>query len=122
MRPAGSFLSIAALFWAFMQAPFLHVHPFEEDHPAASVVHLHNHRGQQTDSPAIGIHTPDEDAIDQDWHIAPPPTFELAVSLPIASLVIDPPATTATAPVFVTRPRGHDPPDLSPKQPRSPPA
>ena len=37
--PAGSFLSIAALFWAFTQAPLLHIHPFEEDHPSASVVH-----------------------------------------------------------------------------------
>ena len=122
MRVAGVILSIAALFWGLVQAPFQHIHLEETDHPATPPVHLHAHVSQKAPGRTIGAHTADEDAIDVEWCITQPPTGIFALDLAVSeSVVIEPPRVVSAA-VSIPRPRGHDPPDLTPKQPRSPPA
>ena len=123
MRVARTILSLAALFWGFVQAPFLHVHAEEADHPATGLAHWHAHLSEQhTPSPIIGTHTPDDDAIDVEWRIAQPPAIAFTPDLAITeAIVIESPLVTSAA-VSIVRPRGHDPPDLTPKQPRAPPA
>ena len=123
MRVARTILSLAALFWGFVQAPFLHVHAEEADHPATTLAHLHAHVSQQhSPGPTIGAHTSDEDAIDIEWRIAQPPTIAFTPDLAITEAVVIEPPLIVSAAVSTLRPRGHDPPDLTPKQPRSPPA
>jgi hypothetical protein len=119
---ASTILGIAALFWGFVQAPFLHIHVEETDHSAASLAHQHVHAVQSASGPAICAHTPDDDAIDVEWRIGLPQTVALAIDLAISDSVIIEPPPVVSAAVSILRPRGHDPPDLTPKQPRSPPA
>ena len=92
MRVARTILSVAALCWGFVQAPFLHIHLEDHDHAAASLTHVHTHGLHHGSGPTIGAHTPDDDAIDVDWHIAAPQSFH---SLPALShvgvIVIAPP-------------------------------
>src|SRR4051794_9830369 len=122
LRITGPILCIATLLWGFTQAPFLHIHVEEVDHPAASLVHVHVHSAQKPSSPAIEAHPPDDDAIDLDWRVSTPQTSGLIFALAISdNAVVAPPVILATN-VSVPRHRSHDPPDLIPKQPRSPPA
>ena len=121
MGTSTTALSLAALFWAFVQAPFLHVHPDLTDHPANSIAHLHLDLSGDSTGPAIGAHTPDEDAIDVDWRIASPPTVEFAVSLTPAETAIVAPMRPVAEAVSIPQARAHDPPDLGSKPPRSPP-
>ena len=120
MQASGAILSIAALFWGFLQAPFLHIHAEETDHPATSLAHMHVHSAQTASGPTICAHTADDDAIDVEWRIAPPSAgvFPLIVS---GTVTVAAPAVVSIA-LLIPRPRGHDPPDLTPKQPRAPPA
>jgi hypothetical protein len=123
VRVALTILSLAALFWGFVQAPFLHVHAEEADHPTTTLAHMHVHGSEQhSPGPTISAHTPDEDAIDIEWRIAQPPTISSAPDLAITEAVVIEPPRIVSAAVSILRPRGHDPPDLIPKQPRSPPA
>jgi len=122
VRVARTILSIAALCWGFAQAPFLHIHPEEHDHAAASLAHVHSHESRQGSDLAIDTHTPDDDAIDVDWHIAAPQAVVVLPELSLAAALVVPPPVVAPAPALVEfQPRGHDPPDITPKQPRSPP-
>src|SRR5262245_44891886 len=106
---------------AFAQAPFLHVHMEESDHPAAPLAHLHVPKCHDSPEPTIAAHSADDDAVVIEWRIAPPPTLTGTLDLPVwAAAVFEPPSVIA----FVTdapQPRGHDPPALSTRQPRSPP-
>jgi hypothetical protein len=120
VRVAGTIPSIAALFCGLVQAPFLHIHVKDRGHPATTPAHLHAHVSQKATGPTIGAHTADEDAIDVEWCIAQPVAFTL--DLAIAEAVVIEPPLVVSASVSSLRPRGHDPPDLTPKQPRSPPA
>jgi hypothetical protein len=122
MRAPGAVASIAALSWGFLQAPFFHIHPEELDHPAAAPVHVHVHLAPNATGPAIGAHTADDDAIDVDWVLArpAPAIFVFEPGIPSA-IVIPAPALVSGATPAPQR-RGHDPPDLTPTQPRAPPA
>lgn len=124
MRAASTFLSVAALCLGFVEAPFLHIHVEEHDHDHAStsLTHVHTHSFHEESGTAIGAQTPDEDAIDVGWHIAAPEIFHFIPDLSTTgALTIAPPALTPDI-VLTPQPRGHDPPDRVPKQPRSPPA
>jgi len=122
VRVPGATLSIAALLWGFLQAPFLHIHIEDQDHPAASPSHLHVQVAQRVPGPAIGAHTADDDAIDLEWSIAAPSGVNFHFDLgPPESVFVFTPAL-ASAPLQSPQRRGHDPPDLSPKQSRAPPA
>jgi hypothetical protein len=84
---------------------------------------VHAHVSQQCSAgPAIGAHTPDDDAIDVEWRIAQPPTGLSAIELAVTEAIVVQPPGVVSEGVSSTRPRGHDPPDLTLKQPRSPPA
>jgi len=122
VRAHGAILSIAALFWGFLEAPFLHVHAEETDHPATSLAHLHIRATQIAPGPAICAHTADDDAVDVEWRIAPPTASALSIDLAVSATVTvaAPPADSIA--LLIPQPRGHDPPDLTPKQPRAPPA
>jgi len=98
------------------------MHVGEDDHPSTGLVHLHAHLSHQVPGPAIGAHTPDDDAIDVEWRIAPPSSAEFPVDLAISRTIAIEPPPVGLAAVSTLRPRGHDPPDLIPKQPRAPPA
>ena len=122
MQASGAILSIAALFWGFLQAPFLHIHAEETDHPATSLAHMHVHSAQTASGPTICAHTADDDAIDVEWRIAPPSAGVFPLDLIVSGTVtVAAPAVVSIA-LLIPRPRGHDPPDLTPKQPRAPPA
>src|SRR5438445_10034033 len=87
VQAAGAVLSIAALFWGFLQAPFLHIHAEETDHPATSPVHLHVHVAQRALGPALCAHTADDDAIDVEWRIAPPSAATYSLDLAVSGTV-----------------------------------
>ena len=122
MRTPTAILGLAALFGAFLQAPYLHIHIDISDHPAASPAHVHAQLASKTSGPAIAAHTADEDAFDVEWTISllSAAPFPLALAATETAVITPPPF--ASAALLMTRPRGHDPPDLVPKQPRAPPA
>ena len=126
MRVAWTVLSVAALCLGFIQAPFLHIHVEEHDHDhdhaATSLTHVHTHSFHEASGTAIGAHTPDEDAIDVGWHIAAPQIFHFIPDLSVTEAVAIAPLELTPDIVLTPQPRGHDPPDIVPKQARSPPA
>ena len=121
MREISAKLGIAALLSAFLQAPFLHIHADHSDHPASSIAHLHLPASSGSGGVAIGAHTPDEDAIEAEWHIAPPPVLDLLADLAVSEAGIVLPLPLFSEAVATPQPRGHDPPDFCPTSPRSPP-
>ncbi len=122
MRALSTILSIAALFWGFLQAPFLHIHAEEIHHPAAALAHLHVHAAHRVSGPAIVVHTADDDAFDVEWRIAPPSAAAFPVDLAVSGTVMVAPPPVVSIALRIPQPRIHDPPDLTPKQPRAPPA
>ena len=123
MRAHGAVASIAALLWGFLQAPFFHIHAEELDHPATSApVHMHVRAASTSSGPAIGALTADDDAIDVLWSIAQPSAVVFAFNPGIPGAIAIPVPALASAAVPIPQRRGHDPPDLTPKQPRAPPA
>lgn len=121
MQQAATILSVVALFWGFLQAPFLHIHADETDHPAIPA-HLHFHVAHKAAGPAVCGHTADDDAVDVEWRIAAPSAAMHSFDLAVSGAVIVAPSPVASIALLIPQPRGHDPPDLSPKQPRAPPA
>jgi len=124
VRVPGAILSIAALFWGFLQAPFFHVHTEELDHSNVSApIHLHMHVARGAAGIAILAETADDDAIETEWSVTEPPqpVTILADIAPTGSLWVPSPVFSSAA-VPVPSQRAHDPPDLTRKQPRSPPA
>jgi hypothetical protein len=73
-------------------------------------------------SPTIAAHSADDDAIEIEWRIAPAPILSFALDLAMSGSVIIPPPQVVSLATSVPQPRAHDPPDIAPKQPRSPPA
>src|SRR5262245_49582824 len=122
VRTAGTILSVATLFWGFLQAPFLHFHVEESEHPATALTHLHAHVSHKAPGPTIGAHAADEDALEVEWRITQPPTVGFTLDLAISEAVAVVPSQVVSAAVSIPQPRAHDPPDLAPKQPRAPPA
>ena len=122
MRVPGTILSIAALLWGFAQAPFFHIHPEELEHPATSLAHLHVHAAPTVPGPSIGAHTDDDDAIDVEWGIAPPSAVAFLLEPAIFEALDIVPSPVISGAVVIPQPRGHDPPDLTPRHPRPPPA
>jgi len=103
----------------FLQAPFLHIHPDDHDHAAAPPLHSHYHPAQG----APAIDSPDDDAIDLEWSATEPSGVNFHFDeggLPERAL--SSPIPFSSAAVQIPQYRGHDPPDLTPKQSRAPPA
>jgi hypothetical protein len=121
VRTGVTVVAIAGLFYGFVQAPFLHVHAEESDHPGASGAHWHGLRFARGTGLQIGAQTGDDDEIEIAWHATPPLHVTFTVDFAVSPAVIVKPPETTLAAVPVPRPRGHDPPDLPPQQPRSPP-
>jgi len=123
VRTLGAILSIAGLFWASLQAPFFHIHHEELDHSSAFIpVHLHIHLVREAPGAAIFAETADDDAIETEWSISQPQSVTTLGGMVPAGNVWVPSPVFSSAVVPVPNRRGHDPPDLTPKQPRSPPA
>ena len=123
MRPPGAILSIAALFWGFLQAPFFHIHAADLEHPAvAAPVHLHGHFAPHTPGPAILAQTADDDAVEIEWGALQPQTVTVVADIAVPGKIWVPTPAFSSVALSVSSPRGHDPPDLAPKRPRSPPA
>jgi hypothetical protein len=124
VRAPGTVASIAALLWGFLQAPFFHIHPEDLDHSATSgPVHIHIRAATSASGPTIGALTADDDAVDVPWSIVRPvgPAITINSAIPESATLIPAPALVSAA-VPVPQRRGHDPPDLTPKHPRDPPA
>ncbi len=123
VRVPGAILSIVALFWGLLQAPFFHIHTEELDHSTAPIpVHLHIHVARHATGVAIVAETADDDAIETEWSATQPqPITILADMAPIGNTSVPSPVFSSAA-VPVPSPRADDPPDLTPRQPRSPPA
>jgi hypothetical protein len=120
---SGAILSLAALLWGFVQAPFFHIHTEHLDHPAtAAPAHLHLHMAPRGESPIISAHTADDDAIDVEWSIAPTSVVVFAPDLAIAEAIPIPLPLLVSATVITPQYRAHDPPELTAKTPRAPPA
>jgi hypothetical protein len=108
--------------WAFVQAPFLHVHLEESDHPPAPLTQLHIPKSHGSTGPTIAAHSADDDAIIIEWRIASPPAQPVIADLPVTWTDIYEPPSVISFATDVPQPRAHDPPELGPRQPRSPPA
>jgi hypothetical protein len=121
VRAPTTILSITALLWGFAQAPFFHIHPEEFDHPASAPAHLHFHLAPATPGPGID-HTDNDEAIDVEWGIAPPSAAALLLEPAISEALNNVPSPPMAGAVVIPQPRGHDPPDLTPRHPRPPPA
>ena len=123
MRTGGVIFGVLALLWGFLQAPFDHIHPEELEHRATSApVHLHVHEAFTGHGPLICRRTADDDEIDVPWSAATSANVELPADAELSERVSVPTPSLAAAAVLVPRPRGHDPPESSPKIPRAPPA
>jgi hypothetical protein len=116
-------LSVLALLWGFLQAPFDHIHPEDLDHPATSgLVHLHGHKALTGHQQLIVPGTHDDDEVDVLWSVTTSAHVVLHADTEAVERVLlsDPPfASTA---LLIPWHRGHDPPESSPKIPRAPPA
>jgi hypothetical protein len=121
VKVSGLALSFAALSWGFLQAPFLHIHPDDHDHPATPPVHTHYHVAQRASAPAIDA--ADDDAIELEWSAMRPSgiDFHCDLGIPEGASIAAPTFSSSVA-IQVPQYRGHDPPDLDSKQPRAPPA
>jgi hypothetical protein len=123
VRAPGAILSTAALLWGFVQAPFFHIHPEDFDHPAtATPAHMHIHLAPVALGPALSALTADDDAVDVEWGIARTSAVSFAVDLSIREAILISAPTFASTAVQIPQQCGHDPPELTPKQPRAPPA
>jgi len=124
VRSCGVILGVVSLFGGFLQAPFDHIHAGEElEHQATSApVHLHVHEAFAGHGPLIAPHTADDDEIDILWSAATAANVVLHGIAELGERVSPPTPSLASAAVLVPRPRGHDPPESSPKIPRAPPA
>ena len=116
-------LSVLALLWGFLQAPFDHIHPEELQHqPTSAPVHLHAHKTSTGHGPFIAPRTADDDEIDVLWSAATCAKVVLHADAEVAAPVSVPVPSIASATILIPLPRGHDPPEFSPKIPRAPPA
>jgi hypothetical protein len=123
VRTPGAILSTAALLWGFVQAPFFHIHPEDFDHPATSTpAHMHVHLVPLAPGPMLCALTADDDAVDVEWGIARTSAVSFAVDLSVPEAILIPAPTLVSAAVQTPQQRGHDPPELTPKQSRAPPA
>ena len=123
MRRHGAFLSAAALLWGFYQAPFLHIHPEDLEHPVTTgLVHAHVPEPFAGSAPVAGAYTADDDAIDVRWNVFPPSFLPFVFHVAISTTASVPPLVVRSARVPVLHRRSHDPPELTPKPPRAPPA
>ena len=123
MRIDGVTLSVLALLWGFLQAPFDHIHPEDLDHPATSgIVHLHGHKTLTGHGPFIAPRTDDDDEIDVTWSVTTSAHVVLHADTEMAERVSVPDPSFVSAPHLIPWHRGHDPPESSPKIPRAPPA
>ena len=123
MRLTGAILSTATLLWGLYQAPFLHIHPEDLDHPPTpALVHLHVHATLPSSTNFISAHTDDDDAVDVGWNPVQPSSLALSFDFIAAETAHIPPLVRASVPLPVPLQRGHDPPGLTPEQPRAPPA
>jgi len=123
VRFSNAILSVFALLWGFLQAPFDHIHPEDLDHSMTSgPVHVHGHKASTGHGPFIAPRTDDDDEIDVLWSVATSadvvvhPSAELDERVSVSS-----PARSVVAVVIPQLARGHDPPKLSRKIPRAPP-
>lgn len=123
MRISGTVLGTAALLLGFYQAPFSHIHAGDFDHPAtSSLIHWHfHHEVPATPTPIFIAPTADDDAIDVGWNALRCSFTGIQYDCVIAEAVHLPAIAFASVPLPIPQQRGHDPPELAPKLPRSPP-
>jgi hypothetical protein len=113
-----------AMFIAFLEAPFLHTHQHEStQHHAGPVFHLHlglTHHSSKT--PGFQGLNPDDDAQLQSWlSLTPTDSTPVAPAVP-AEFYSVPDLETSRLKVDPPLEKGHDPPGLSRRNPRAPPA
>jgi hypothetical protein len=123
VRTVRAILSLPVLLWGFLQAPFDHIHPEELEHQAVSTpVHFHLHGAGADNGPQIGARTADDDEVDVLWSVVTSSHVVIHADAEAAGSLFIPAPLLAAAMPFCPRPRGHDPPESSPKIPRAPPA
>jgi len=124
VRPSLSILLNLAVLTAFAQAPFLHTHQHEAtaQHPGP-FFHFHLKYAHAAGRvPGLQGLDPNEDAEYQRWFSATSTESVSAIPTmpvePFVRVVIEQDGWTSDAPP----PSAHDPPPLSPRSPRAPPA
>jgi len=125
VRIGGIIFGVLTLLWAFLQAPFDHIHPGEdfEHEMAAALVHVHEHVTFAGHDPRVAEYSPvEDDEIDVLWNAAASANFVLHADAEPTGPVAIPAPSFASAAIVVPQHRGHDPPESSPKIPRAPPA
>ena len=123
MRALGAVLSTLTLLGGFVQAPFFHIHPEDLDHPATPMpVHTHVHSMVPASGPVLTAETADDDAVDVEWGIARTSVAPLAFEFGLPEAIFVPEITQVWLTIPAPRQRGHDPPELAPRQSRAPPA
>jgi hypothetical protein len=71
---------------------------------------------------AIIAQTADDDAVETEWSVAQPQTVTVVADIALPGRIRVPSPVSTSAVLNVPHQRGHDPPDVASKQPRSPPA
>lgn len=124
MRVSGTVLGTAALLLGFYQAPFLHIHAEDFDHPAtSSLIHWHlHHEAPVSPTPLFVAPTADDDAIEVAWNALRCSFTAIQYDCDVAEAVHLPAIAITAVPLPIPQRRGHDPPELAPKLPRAPPA
>ena len=123
MQSVRAIVGVLVLAWGFVQAPFAHVHSEELEHHSSSPVHFHLQQvDEDAGTPHIEARTADEDSIDVQWGIASAAPVVLIADLAVAPTYSNIPELSNCGITVPPQTRGHDPPDISPKQPRAPPA
>jgi hypothetical protein len=112
------------MFVAFLEAPFLHTHQHEStQHHPGPVFHLHfpsiEHSGN---GPEFRSLNPDDDAQFLNWVSLTPTHLNPAVPGIPAEFFTVPALETSRLTVDGPQQNGHDPPPLTPQNPRAPPA
>lgn len=123
MRTGGIIpLSVLALLWGFLQAPFDHVHLHEFEHEAtAAPIHVHGHAAPTELGTVFSAHTADDDELDVLWNAATSAQIGFHADVEAcARMELSRPSAISMA-VLVPQHRGHDPPRFRSESPRAPP-
>jgi len=124
LRAYQSAVLVLAMFFAFIEAPFLHTHQHESTrHHPGPAFHLHFPSIEQGgNGPAFRSLNPDDDAQSLSW-LSLTPTHLNPAAPPVPAEFFSVPAPESGRLAVDPRHRkGHDPPPLTPQNPRAPPA
>jgi hypothetical protein len=123
VRAYQSAVLVLAMFVAFIEAPFLHTHQHEStQHHSGPIFHLHIRSIQHSgNGPEFRGLNPDDDAQFLSLvSLTPTDLTPVAPAIPVEFFTVPAPEISRLM-VDAPQRKGHDPPPLTPRNPRAPP-